>query len=1142
MAGKTSYRIASIPGDGIGLEVVKATIKVVTKLAQTLGTFDIDFDHIPWGTDYYQQTGRYASEDALEILRKFDAGLFGSVGHPDVPDHVSLWGLLLAIRGPLQLYANVRPVRTFPGTRSPLATATEGIDWMLVRENSEGEYCGQGGISHINQPWETATEVAIFTRVGIERIMRFAFETARSRPRRHLTVVTKSNAMRYGMVLWDKIAEEVSKDFPDVPWDKMLVDAMTIRMVNKPESLDTIVGTNLHMDILSDLAASLAGSIGVAPSANLDPTRKNPSIFEPVHGSAFDIMGKGIANPVATFWSAAEMLQWLGEKEAAKKLMDCVEKVCAAGILTADLGGTATTQDVVDAVKKEIEQFIHFSDIFFTGYSQLAGEGHHAPVKMRSPVPASGPSEIGSLTAHSQEESEFVGSSSGVYFVKTVRRAFSQSLGPLDAASSSQGFPPPEDTLVGSEELPSARRSASVPTATSPLARATGHALRHWKYDSTVAAILGEFPPLGTARELMMMYFKVWHPLFPFLHGPSFLQAMEGLCSEGPESTVEALPSEEQRHACWTIIFQCVFNLAGLLSPQANLLPESRIESPSKIHTLLGTLSCRHDLLSVQALLACQLYLVAKMSLRAASTVGGCVLRSILHAGLHRCPFRYKELTSHDRQLRKRIFWSAYAIDRYLSQTLGLPLGIQDSDIDVCPPLATEIHIPGSYERINAIRRAISPISPGSSPISPEEDRSLQPNKSAYGQQPPAASHLPPRDFVENHEQHRRELVFASYVESGKLTGRALELFHKSILVRSVPHSAVLYLITDVHKWWNSLSIETLQHGGHNQQQQQQAASAREDASTSAATAATDPNSPFNFAPFFTVLYQHLILLINRPSLSLHPSSPEFCSGLQTCIGAAREILAALTIQQESGQAFFWPGFLSAAWMSGLVLAFACQLQQYVLAKGSREIFRCLSILESMARQWETAKQCHRSLTLLSRHIHHHHQTTSTSTILQRPGTANDTPRTRKRKLDDHDHDQDHLQQQQQQQHASDRPIPSSGFGHRRSSRLPPTAVLSHLVAEDSLAYGHKNNNNNNHNQSDVTGSAEPLLDAGLLGNQQHLHHERSRDGGYGDPEDRGQFSGFMAMDGVDADMIDLLQGSNFDDLADMFGQQFPTF
>ncbi|KAJ5929081.1 hypothetical protein N7454_006929 [Penicillium verhagenii] len=351
-----SYQIASIPGDGIGPEVVSATIQVVEKLAKALGTFQINFTHIPWGTNYYKEHGRYLSEDALSTLKQYDAGLFGAVGDPDVPDHISLWGLLLAIRGPLQLYANVRPVRTFPGTKCPLSTAAGGIDWMLVRENSEGEYSGQGGRSHVGQPWEAATEVAIFTRVGIERIIRFAFETAQSRPRKHLTVVTKSNSMRNGMVLWDEIAASVAKDFPDVTWDKMLVDAMTVRMVWKPESIDTIVGTNLHMDILSDLAAALAGSIGIAPSSNLDPTRKNPSLFEPVHGSAFDIIGKGIANPVGTFWSAAEMLTWLGEKDASAKLMQCVENVCAAGILTPDLGGTSSTQDVVDAVCAEIEK------------------------------------------------------------------------------------------------------------------------------------------------------------------------------------------------------------------------------------------------------------------------------------------------------------------------------------------------------------------------------------------------------------------------------------------------------------------------------------------------------------------------------------------------------------------------------------------------------------------------------------------------------------------------------------------------------------------------------------------------------------------------------------------------------------------
>jgi isocitrate/isopropylmalate dehydrogenase len=279
---------------------------------------------------------------------------------PDIPDHISLWGLLLALRGPLQLYANVRPIRTFPGTHCALKKSSDSdIDWVIVRENSEGEYAGQGGRTHLKQPWETATETAIFTRVGIERIMRFAFETARSRPRKFLTVVTKSNSMRNGMVLWDEIALEVSRDFPDVTWDKMLVDAMTVRMVGKPQSLDTIVGTNLHMDIISDLAAALAGSIGVAPSANLDPTRKNPSIFEPVHGSAFDIMGKGVANPVAAFWSAAEMLSWLGEKAAADTLIACVEQVCRQGILTADLGGTSNTSEVTRAVCEEIRRCVH---------------------------------------------------------------------------------------------------------------------------------------------------------------------------------------------------------------------------------------------------------------------------------------------------------------------------------------------------------------------------------------------------------------------------------------------------------------------------------------------------------------------------------------------------------------------------------------------------------------------------------------------------------------------------------------------------------------------------------------------------------------------------------------------------------------
>ncbi|TQN69988.1 putative tartrate dehydrogenase/decarboxylase TtuC, partial [Colletotrichum shisoi] len=273
-----------------------------------------------------------------------------------VPDHISLWGLRLAICQPFQQYANVRPTRVLRGTQSPLRNCAEGdLDWVIIRENSEGEYAGQGGRSHRGFPWETATEVSIFTRHGVERLIRFAFETARSRPRKLLTFVTKSNAQRNGMVLWDEVVYEVAKDFPDVALDKMLVDAMTTRMVLNPKSLDTIVATNLHADILSDLAAALAGSIGIAPTSNLDPTRKNPSMFEPIHGSAFDITGKGVANPVATFWTAAEMLEWLGEKDAATQLMECVENVTGKGVVTADLGGKATTKEVTAAVVAEIK-------------------------------------------------------------------------------------------------------------------------------------------------------------------------------------------------------------------------------------------------------------------------------------------------------------------------------------------------------------------------------------------------------------------------------------------------------------------------------------------------------------------------------------------------------------------------------------------------------------------------------------------------------------------------------------------------------------------------------------------------------------------------------------------------------------------
>ncbi|MBY0530463.1 MAG: tartrate dehydrogenase [Xanthobacteraceae bacterium] len=346
-----TYNIAAIPGDGIGTEVISAGVEVLNALAKREGSFAFKFDHFDWGGEYYKKNGRMMPENGRDQIKKHDAILFGSAGHPDIPDHITLWGLRLAICQPFDQYANVRPTRILPGITSPLRKVNgKELDWVIVRENSEGEYAGVGGRAHQGSPLEVATDVAMFTRAGVERIIRFAFRLAQTRPRKLLTVVTKSNAQRHAMVMWDEIAAEVSSEFKDVTWDKMLVDAMTMRMVMRPETLDTIVATNLHADILSDLAAALAGSLGIAPTANLNPERHFPSMFEPIHGSAFDITGKGVANPIGTFWSSVMMLEHLGEKTAANRLMLAIERVTAdERFHTPDLGGKARTADVTAA-------------------------------------------------------------------------------------------------------------------------------------------------------------------------------------------------------------------------------------------------------------------------------------------------------------------------------------------------------------------------------------------------------------------------------------------------------------------------------------------------------------------------------------------------------------------------------------------------------------------------------------------------------------------------------------------------------------------------------------------------------------------------------------------------------------------------
>jgi tartrate dehydrogenase/decarboxylase/D-malate dehydrogenase len=356
------FRVAVIPGDGIGQEVVPHGLAVLERLAETSGgEFSFAFTEFPWGSAYYHETGRMMADDALDQLRTFDAIYFGAVGWPDVPDHVSLWGLRLAICQGFDQYACVRPIRLLPGIASPLRDADPGrFDWVVVRENSEGEYAGAGGRNFAGRGprSEVAVQSAIFTAHGCERIIRYAFDLARTR-RRKVTSVTKSNAQQYGMTLWDDTFDRVARDYPDIETEEWLVDAMAARFVLRPETLDVVVGSNLFGDILSDLGSALAGSMGIAASGNIDPERRFPSMFEPVHGSAPDIAGKGIANPIAAIWSAAMMLEHLGLENEAHRVMRAIETTTRAGRVTADLGGTLDTAGAGAAILNALERQSH---------------------------------------------------------------------------------------------------------------------------------------------------------------------------------------------------------------------------------------------------------------------------------------------------------------------------------------------------------------------------------------------------------------------------------------------------------------------------------------------------------------------------------------------------------------------------------------------------------------------------------------------------------------------------------------------------------------------------------------------------------------------------------------------------------------
>lgn len=346
-----THKIAVIAGDGIGPEVIDEGIKVLNKVAELDGTFKFEFTHFPWGCEYYKQTGKMMADDGIETLKNFDAIFLGAVGAPGVPDHISLWDLLLVIRKSFDQYINLRPVKLLNGAPCPLKDVKkEDIDMVFVRENTEGEYAGSGSWLFKDKPNEVVIQDGVFSRKGTERVIRYAFELAKKEGK-SLTSISKGNALNYSMVFWDKIFKEVAQDYPEVKTYSYLVDAASMFMVKDPKRFEIVVTSNLFGDILTDLGAAIQGGMGLAAGANLNPERTFPSMFEPIHGSAPDIAGKGLANPLATVWSASQLLDFFGHENWGKKLIDVIEQMLVEKkTLTPDLGGTATTKQVGDAV------------------------------------------------------------------------------------------------------------------------------------------------------------------------------------------------------------------------------------------------------------------------------------------------------------------------------------------------------------------------------------------------------------------------------------------------------------------------------------------------------------------------------------------------------------------------------------------------------------------------------------------------------------------------------------------------------------------------------------------------------------------------------------------------------------------------
>lgn len=533
------------------------------------------------------------------------------------------------------------------------------------------------------------------------------------------------------------------------------------------------------------------------------------------------------------------------------------------------------------------------------------------------------PVEIGALTASTPQQTEFIGSASGVFFLNTVFRAFARSASnskTLSTEPSSSEHSRPENPGLVDSRLVDPDAPTHLDQESIGLTICLDHEGTRTPGPGSYGVNghgLGAAPDQSSARALLMLYLRNWHPLFPFLHGPTLLETIQGLYEDGGQAPGRLSLSTRLCHA---IICQCVFNIAALDWNDGPLPPNCQVESPTRLLSLSGYIARNHDTLSLQALLAAQLYLVSVMSLRAASTIGGTLSRLMFHAGFHRCPFRYAQISPPEGDLRKRIFWSAYVLDRYLSQALGHPLGIQDSDLDVCIPGMDELHKPANP------RQQTTPTAsqPGNGVLAhlpkPRFDQNLASEERPSSEQSGDLHSTSNEDASAGLNAGRSpgdvsvgSQILGYYVLYCRLTGQALERFHISLQNRTINAENTMELQSNVHAWWNNLPQEL------------------QDEYTGGKMELT---STFTF--FFSILYNHLLLLINRPFLSLSPTSLEFKASLQTCVAASRQIITTSKHQSEWNLIVSWPGRLSAAWMAGLVLSFACTLRLYPFNKAQK--------------------------------------------------------------------------------------------------------------------------------------------------------------------------------------------------------------